>query len=197
MGIRGGIFRNTLANANRAYDWKICADITWHLIHIARHMHADDTLPGLEVHDTVNAPDCPTIDLRLSLFPWARFRRTKGAVKLHALLDLLGNNPASIHNSGGNLRDVNILHMLLPEAGTLYVMDGPISTSNASISLAASSFWEQNRIPGSSASPPGPWHAAPASFAIRSCGQAVSTVRPISRISRAASSYATRSAARH
>ena len=123
MGIRDGIFRNTLANANRAYDWKICADITWHLIHIARHMHADDTLPGLEVHDTVNAPDCPTIDLRLSLFPWARFRRTKGAVKLHALLGLLGNNPASIHNSGGNLRDVNILRMLLPEAGTLYVMD--------------------------------------------------------------------------
>ena len=94
MGIRGGISRNTLANANQVRDWKIYADFAQHLIHIARNIHADDTLPGLDVHDTVYALDSSTIDLCLSLFPWARFRKTKGAVKLHTLLDLHGNIPA-------------------------------------------------------------------------------------------------------
>ena len=123
MGIRGGISRNTLANANQVRDWKIYADFAQHLIHIARNIHADDTLPGLDVHDTVYALDSSTIDLCLSLFPWARFRKTKGAVKLHTLLDLHGNIPAFIHISDGKLHDVNVMDMLLPEAGAFYVMD--------------------------------------------------------------------------
>ncbi len=123
MGIRGGVSRNTLANANQARDWKIYADFAQYLIHIARDIHADDTLPGLDVHDTVYALDSSTIDLCLSLFPWARFRRTKGAVKLHTLLDLHGNIPAFIHISDGKLHDVNVLDMLFPEAGAFHVMD--------------------------------------------------------------------------
>ena len=123
MGVRGGVSRNTLANANQARDWKIYADFAQYLIHIARDIHTDDTLPGLDVHDTVYALDSSTIDLCLSLFPWARFRRTKGAVKLHTLLDLHGNIPAFIHISDGKLHDVNVLDLLLPEAGAFYVMD--------------------------------------------------------------------------
>ena len=123
MGIRGGVSRNTLANANQARDWKIHADFAQHLIHVARNAHVDDTLPGLAAKDTVYALDSSTIDLCLSLFPWARFRRTKGAVKLHTLLDLRGNIPAFIHVSDGKLHDVNVLDMLLPEAGSFYVMD--------------------------------------------------------------------------
>ena len=115
--------RNTLANANQARDWKIHADFAQHLIHVARNAHVDDTLPGLAARDTVYALDSSTIDLCLSLFPWARFRRTKGAVKLHTLLDLRGNIPAFIHVSDGKLHDVNVLDMLLPEAGSFYVMD--------------------------------------------------------------------------
>ena len=123
MGIRGGISRNNLANANQARDWRIHADFAQHLIHIARGIHADDALPGLDVKDTVYALDSSTIDLCLSLFPWARFRKTKGAVKLHTLLDLHGNIPAFIHISDGKLHDVNVLDMLVPEAGAFYVMD--------------------------------------------------------------------------
>ena len=123
MGIRGGVSRNNLANANQARDWRIHADFAQHLIHIARGIHADDALPGLDVKDTVYALDSSTIDLCLSLFPWARFRKTKGAVKLHTLLDLHGNIPAFIHISDGKLHDVNVLDMLVPEAGAFYVMD--------------------------------------------------------------------------
>ena len=123
MGIRGGVSRNNLANANQARDWRIHADFAQHLIHIARGIHADDALPGLDVKDTVYALDSSTIDLCLSLFPWARFRKTKGAVKLHTLLDLHGNIPAFIHISDGKLHDVNVLDMLVPEAGAFCVMD--------------------------------------------------------------------------
>lgn len=123
MGIRGGVSRNTLANANQVRDWKIHADFAQHLIHVARDAHADDALPGLDVKDTVYALDSSTVDLCLSLFPWARFRKAKGAVKLHTLLDLHGNIPAFIHLSDGKLHDVNVLDMLVPEAGSFYVMD--------------------------------------------------------------------------
>ena len=123
MGIRGGVSRNSLANANQARDWRIHADFAQHLIHIARGIHADDALPRLDVKDTVYALDSSTIDLCLSLFPWARFRKTKGAVKLHTLLDLHGNIPAFIHISDGKLHDVNVMDMLVPEAGAFYVMD--------------------------------------------------------------------------
>ncbi len=123
MGIRGGVSRNTPANANQARDWKIHADFAQHPVHVARDAHADDALPGLDGRDTVYALDSPTVDLCLSLFPWARFRRAKGAVKLHTLLDLHGNIPAFIHVSDGKLHDVNVLDMLAPEAGPFYVMD--------------------------------------------------------------------------
>ena len=123
MGIRVGVSRNNLANANQGHDWRIHADFAQHLIHIARDIHADDTLPGLDVKDTVYALDSSTIDLCLSLFPWARVRKTKGAVKLHTLLDLHGNIPAFIHMSDGKLHDVNVLDMLVPDAGAFYVMD--------------------------------------------------------------------------
>ncbi len=117
MGIRGGVSRNNLANANQARDWRLHADFAQHLIHIARGIHAGDTLPGLDVKDTVCALGSSTTDLCLSLFPWARFRKTKGAVKLHTLLDLHGSIPAFIHMSDGKLHDVNVLDMLVPEAG--------------------------------------------------------------------------------
>ena len=123
MGIRGGVSRNNLANANQARDWRIHADFAQHLIHIARGIHADDTLPGHDVKDAVHALDSSMIDLCLSLFPWAGFRKTKGAVKLHTLLDLQGSIPAFTHKSDGKLHDVNVLDMLVPEAGAFYVMD--------------------------------------------------------------------------
>ena len=118
MGIRGTASRNNLANANQARDRSIHADFAQHLIQHARGTHADDTLPGLDFKDTVYA-----LDFCLSLFPWARFRKTKGAVKLHTLLDLHGNTPAFIHMSDGKLHDVNVLDVLVPDAGAFHVMD--------------------------------------------------------------------------
>ena len=136
MGIRGGVSRNTLANANQARDWKIYADFAQYLIHIARDIHADDTLPGLDVHDTVYALDSSTIDLCLSLFPWARFRRTKGAVKLHTLLDLHGNIPAFIHSRVSfpteNSTTSTFWTCCFRKPARSMSWTGPISTSNAS-----------------------------------------------------------------
>ena len=123
MGIRGRVSRNTLAHANAVRGWQIYADFAQHLIHAARNLHVDDNLPGLDPGNTVYALDASTIDLCLSLFPWASFRRTKAAVKLHTLLDLQGNIPAFVHISDGKLHDVNVLDMLLPEAGAFYIMD--------------------------------------------------------------------------
>ena len=123
MGIRSRVSRNTLAHANAVREWQIYADFAQHLIHAARNLHVDDHLPGLDLGSTIYALDSSTIDLCLSLFPWAPFRRTKAAVKLHTLLDLHGNIPAFIHISDGKLHDVNVLDMLLPEAGAFYVMD--------------------------------------------------------------------------
>ena len=122
MGIINGVSRNTLANANKMRDWRIYADFTQRLIHTARDLYADQD-HELDLDNTVYALDSSTIDLCLSLFPWAPFRSTKAAVKLHTLLDLRGNIPAFIHISDGKLHDVNILNQLLPEIGAFYIMD--------------------------------------------------------------------------
>jgi hypothetical protein len=122
MGIRGGISRNTLSNANKVRDWRIYADFAQALIKIARPLYAKEDL-GLELDNTIYALDASTIDLCLSVFPWALFRSTKSAVKLHTLLDLRGNIPTFIHISDGKLHDVNVLDLLIPEPGAFYVMD--------------------------------------------------------------------------
>lgn len=122
LGIRSKMARNTLANANAVRDWRIYADFAQHLITIARPLYADDDL-GLELNNTVYALDTTTIDLCLSVFPWAPFRSTKAAVKLHTLLDLRGNIPSFIHISDGKLHEVNVLDQLLPEPGAFYIMD--------------------------------------------------------------------------
>jgi len=122
MGIRGGISRNTLANANKVRDWRIYADFAQALIKIARPLYAEEDL-GLDLDNTVYALDASTIDLCLSVFPWALFRSTKSAVKLHTLLDLRGNIPTFIHISDGKLHDVNVLDILIPESGAFYIMD--------------------------------------------------------------------------
>ena len=122
LGFRGYIARNTLANANAVRDWRIYADFAQHLFGIARRLYADDPL-ALELDETVYALDSTTIDLCLSVFPWAPFRSTKAAVKIHTLLDLRGNIPSFIFISDGKMHDVNILDQLLPEAGAFYVMD--------------------------------------------------------------------------
>ena len=122
MGIRGGIARNTLSNANKVRDWRIYADFAQALIKIARPLYAEEDL-GLELDNTIYALDSSTIDLCLSVFPWALFRTTKSAVKLHTLLDLRGNIPTFIHISDGKMHDVKILDFLIPEAGAFYIMD--------------------------------------------------------------------------
>ncbi|MES1945677.1 transposase IS4 [Salinisphaera sp. PC39] len=122
MGFRHEIKRTTLADANARRDWRIYAEFAQRLMAQARRLYADDSL-GLELAHTAYALDSTTIDLCLSLFPWAPFRQTKAAVKLHTLLDLRGNIPSFIHVSDGKLHDVNVLDMLLPEPGTIYVMD--------------------------------------------------------------------------
>jgi len=122
MGIRGGIARNTLSNANKVRDWRIHADFAQALIKIARPLYAEEDL-GLDLDNTIYALDASTIDLCLSVFPWALFRSTKSAVKLHTLLDLQGNIPAFIHISDGKMHDVNILDILTLEAGAFYIMD--------------------------------------------------------------------------
>jgi len=123
MGIRSaGVARSTLSRANERRDWSIYADFAQNLIRIARPLYADEDL-GLDLDNTVYALDASTIDLCLSVFPWALFRSTKSAVKLHTLLDLRGNIPTFIHISDGKLHDVNVLDILLPEPGAFYIMD--------------------------------------------------------------------------
>jgi len=122
MGIRSAVSRSTLADANESRDWRIYCDFAQSLIGIARRLYAEDSF-GVELKNTVYALDSTTIDLCLSMFPWAPFRSTKAAVKLHTLLDLRGNIPSFIFISDGKLHDVNILDELLPEAGAFYVMD--------------------------------------------------------------------------
>jgi hypothetical protein len=123
MGIRAKrIARSTLADANEARDWRIYADFAQSLIGIARRLYAHEPF-GVDLNETVYALDTTTIDLCLSVFPWAPFMETKAAVKLHTLLDLRGNIPTFIHISDGKLHEVNILDELVPEAGAFYVMD--------------------------------------------------------------------------
>jgi len=122
MGFRGNVSRSTLADANEAHDWRIFADFAQVLIHIARPIYANESL-GLDLDNTVYALDSTTIDLCLSVFPWARFRATKAAIKLHTLLDLRGPIPTFIEVSEGKLHDVNILDAIIPEPGSFYVMD--------------------------------------------------------------------------
>jgi len=122
MGIRGKVSRSTLADANEQRDWRIYADFTMALIDIARPLYAGEDL-GLELDNTVYALDASTIDLCLSIFPWAHFRKTKAGIKLHTLIDLRGNIPTFIHITDGKTHDVNVLDILVPEAGAFYVMD--------------------------------------------------------------------------
>lgn len=122
MGIRGGVSRNTLANANKTRDWRIYADFAQVLIREARRLYANENF-GIELKNTVYALDSTTIDLCLSLFPWALFRQRKGAVKLHTLLDLRGNIPTVCIITHGKVHDVNILDHIVPEAGAIYIVD--------------------------------------------------------------------------
>lgn len=122
MGFRGKISRSTLADANEAHDWRIYADFAQVLIRIARPLYADDPI-GVDLDQNLYALDSTTIDLCLSLFPWARFRKHKAAVKMHTLLDLHGTIPTFIRITEGRIHDVNILDQIVPEAGSFYVMD--------------------------------------------------------------------------
>ena len=122
MGFREPVRRSTLADANESRDWRIYADFAARLIIQARALYASEDL-GLELSNTVYALDSTTIDLCLSVFPWAHFRTTKAAVKMHTLLDLRGSIPSFIHVSDGKLHDVHALDLLTPEAGAIYVMD--------------------------------------------------------------------------
>jgi hypothetical protein len=122
MGFRGRVSRNNLAHANEHRDWRIFADFAHLLIAQARTLYRDDSF-GLELANTVYAMDSTTIDLCLSLFPWAQFRRRKSAVKLHTLLDLRGSIPASVYVTGGQITDNRLLDQLLPEPGAFYLLD--------------------------------------------------------------------------
>jgi transposase len=122
MGFRSRIARSTLADANETHDWRIFADFAQHLIAVARPLHAEDPV-GVDLDHTLYALDSTTIDLCLALFPWAKFRQHKGAVKMHTLLDLHGNIPTFIRITDGKVHDVNILDEISPEAGAFYVMD--------------------------------------------------------------------------
>ena len=122
MGLRNAVHRSTLADANESRDWRIWSDLAALLIRRARKLYRDEDL-GLDLTNTVYALDATVVDLCLSLFEWAPFRSTKAAVKLHTLLDLRGSIPTFIHISDGKMHDVNVLDILLLEAGAFYVMD--------------------------------------------------------------------------
>ena len=122
MGFRGKVARSTLADANESRDWRIYAEFAQVLIAIARPLYAHDPI-GVDLDQSLYALDSTTIELCLSLFPWAKFRRHKAAVKMHTLLDLRGNIPTFIRITAGKVHDVNILDQIMPEAGAFYVMD--------------------------------------------------------------------------
>jgi Domain of unknown function (DUF4372)/Transposase DDE domain len=122
MGLRGKVARSTLGDANESHDWRIYADFAQVLIGIARPLHARDPI-GVDLAQSLYALDSTTIDLCLALFPWAKFRKHKAAVKVHTLLDLHGNIPTFISITDGKVHDVNILDEIIPEAGAFYVMD--------------------------------------------------------------------------
>jgi len=122
MGIGESVSRSTLADANESRDWRIYADFAQSLITQARRLYAKESL-GVDLSNTVYALDSTTIDLCLSTFPWATFRSSKAAVKVHTLLDLRGAIPSFVHISEGKLHDINIMDLLIPESGAFYVMD--------------------------------------------------------------------------
>jgi hypothetical protein len=122
MGLRGRVARNTLAHANQSRDWRIYADLAQVLITIARHLYSNEEF-GVQLDQTAYALDSTVIDLCLSVFPWARFRKRKAAIKLHTLLDLRGTIPTMIYITCGKVHDVNILDSLLIEPGAIYIMD--------------------------------------------------------------------------
>ena len=122
VGIRGNVSKSTLADANENRDWRVYRDFAHVLIRIARKLYANEGF-GAEIEQAAYVFDSTTIDLCLSLFPWARFQKTKGAIKLHTLLDLRGSIPTFIHISDGKLSDVNVLDEMVPEPGSFYVMD--------------------------------------------------------------------------
>ncbi len=123
MGIKGHVSRTNLANANRKRDWRIYAEFAQVLISHARKLYHDDPEFIVDLDNTIYALDATTIDLCLSLFPWAKFRKNKGAVKLHTLLDIQGSIPVFIEITTGLVHDVNILDVLIPEPGSFYIMD--------------------------------------------------------------------------
>ena len=122
MGIRGKISRSTLADANEKRDWRIYADFAQLLIHKAKKLYINESF-GVDIVETVYAFDSTTIDLCLSLFPWAKFRKRKGAIKMHTLLNLRGSIPEFIRITDAKVHDVNLLDELIPEPGSVYVMD--------------------------------------------------------------------------
>jgi hypothetical protein len=122
LGFRTSVARSTLADANESRDWRIFADFAQALIATARRLYAREAM-GVDLEQSLYALDSTTIDLCLALFPWARFRRRKAAVKMHTLLDLHGNIPAFVHVTDGKVHDVNVLDQIEPEAGAFYVMD--------------------------------------------------------------------------
>ena len=122
LGIRSSVSRNNLSHVNETRDWRIYADFAQILINKAKILYANEPL-GLDLESTVYALDSTTIDLCMSLFPWARFRKTKSALKLHTLMNLRGSIPEFIHISDGKLHDVNILDLLIPHPGAFYIMD--------------------------------------------------------------------------
>src|SRR5437660_1995834 len=146
MGFRSTIARSTLADANESRDWRIFADYAQALIAIARPLYADDPM-GVELNQSLYALDSTTIDLCLSIFPWAKFRKHKAPVKMHTLLDLHGNMPSFIRITYGKTDDVNILDELLPEAGAFYVMD------RAATSISLACLCSPSAQPSSSCAP--------------------------------------------
>ena len=122
LGIRGNIAKSTLADANESRDWRIYQDFALSLIQTARNLYINDSF-AVELKQTAYALDTTTIDLCLSVFPWAHFRQANAAVKMHTLLDLRGNIPTFIHISDGKMHEVNVLDILIPEAGSFYIMD--------------------------------------------------------------------------
>ena len=141
LGFRGKVARSTLADANESHDWRIFADFAQVLIAVARPLYARDPI-GVDLEQSLYALDSTTIDLCLSLFPWAKFRRRKAAVKMHTLLDLHGNIPTFIRVTSGDVHDVNLLDEILPEAGAFYVMDrGYIDFQRLFIFALSSAFF--------------------------------------------------------
>ena len=141
LGFRGKVARSTLADANESRDWRIYSDFAQVLIAIARPLYAEDPI-GIDLDQSLYALDSTTIDLCLSLFPWAKFRKHKAAVKMHTLLDLHGNIPTFIRITDGKMHDVKILDEIMPEAGAFYVMDrGYIDFERLFIFTLSSAFF--------------------------------------------------------